>query len=287
MEKSGKARCYHNYATALYEKGDEGGAIQYFTKAIERDDFYGEPHINLALIYQNKGDYVTAMEHYKCALEIGEGHPQLFNNLGLLHLTTNSLDKAEYCFKQALVLCPYDSRAFHNLGNVYRFKRRLNDAKQCYLKALGGNYKGREILYSLGSVCFELNEFGDALKALSNIDVNYQNTAFYLGGCFFNSKNYAKAAQCFEVAYNKNPKDRNLTYNYALALLNIFKYDRALSLFQQLKNIEALPYAALHYARCLIEVGNKKTAKIEIEGLMKTSKNTDVKKEALELKKRC
>ncbi len=118
MEKSDKARCYHNYATALYEKGDINGAIQYFTKAIEKDDFYGEPHVNLALIYQNRGNYVTAMEHYKRALEIGEGHPQLFNNLGLLHFTTNSIDKAECCFKQAIVLCPYDSRALYNLGNV-------------------------------------------------------------------------------------------------------------------------------------------------------------------------
>lgn len=287
MEKSDKARCYHNYATVLYEMGDANGAIQYFTKAIEKDDFYGEPHINLALIHQNKGKYEIAMEHYKRALEIGEGHPQLFNNLGLLHLSTNSLDKAEYCFKQALVLCPYDSRALHNLGNTYRLKNRLQDAKRCYLKAMGGDYKGREVLYSLGTVCFDLNEFDQAENALKDVDLRYQNTAFYLGGCYFNLKDYTKASECFEVAYKKNPQDRILTYNYALALLNISKYDRALPLFEKLKNMDVLPYAALHYARCLIEVGNKNMARNEIEGLVKLSKNADIKKEALELKKRC
>lgn len=287
MEKSDKARCYHNYATSLYEKGDVNGAIQYFSKAIEKDDFYAEPHINLALIHQNKGELEIAMGHYKRALEIGEGHPQLFNNLGLLHLSTNSFDKAEYCFKQALVLCPYDSRALHNLGNVYKLQNRLQDAKQCYLKALQGDYKGPEILYSLGMVCFCLNEFEEALNSLSKVDVSYQNNAFYLGGCFFHFKNYDKAVQCFEIAYKNDPKDIVLTYNYALALLNIFKYDQALTLFEQIKDIDALPYAALHYARCLIEVGNKKIAKNQIESLIKTTKNEDVKKEALELRKQC
>ncbi len=142
-------------------------------------------------------------------------------------------------------------------------------------------------MYSLGVVHFDLNEFDDALKILNQFDVNYQNVAFYLGGCFFSSKNYSRAAQCFEIAYNKNSKDKILTYNYALALLNIFKYDKALPLFEQLKSVDVLPYAALHYARCLIEVGNKKTAKAEIDSLIKMSKNADVRKEALGLKKLC
>ncbi len=287
MNKSGKARCYHNYATVLYEMGDEKNAIYYFNKAIAKDDFYAEPHINLALIYQNKGDNETAMAHYRRALEIGEGHPQLFNNLGLLHLSTGDYNRAEWCFKQALTLCPYDSRAFHNLGNAYRLQNRLQDAKQCYLKALNGDYQGREIYYSLGSTFFDLGEFDNALNAFSNVQADYQSTAFYIGGCHFNSKNYAKAAEYFEIAYKKDPNDKILNYNYALALLNISKFDKALPLFEALKNIDALPYAALHHARCLLEIGQKKVAQNEIEFLIKSGRNVDVKKEALELKKRC
>ncbi len=287
MEKSDKARCYHNYATVLYEMGDEKNAIANFNKAIEKDDFYAEPHINLALIYQNKGDNDTALQHYKRALDIGEGHPQLFNNLGLLHLSVNDFNRAEWCFKEALNLCPYDSRALHNLGNAYRLQNRLQEAKQCYLKALNGTYQGREIYYSLGTTCFDLGEFDNALNAFNNVNVDYQSTAFYMGGCYFNSKNYAKAAECFEIAYKKDPNDKVLNYNYALALLNISKYEQALPLFAGLKDIEALPYAALHHARCLLEIGQKKVAKNAIECLIKLGKNADVKKEALELKKRC
>lgn len=287
MEKSGKARCYHNYATVLYEMGDEKNAIEHFNKAITKDDFYAEPHINLALIYQNKGDYGTAMEHYKRALEIGEGHPQLFNNLGLLHLSTNDYNRAEWCFREALKLCPYDSRALHNLGNAYRLQNRLQDAKQCFVKAINGDYQGREVYYSLGSTCFDLGEFDNALQAFNNVHVDYQSTAFYIGGCYFNSKNYAKAVEYFEIAYKKDPNDKILNYNYALALLNISKFDKALPLFSGLKNMDALPYAALHHARCLLEIGQKKIARNEIDFLIKSGKNADVKKEALELKKRC
>lgn len=123
-EKSGKARCYHNYANAYADLGDIKNAMQYYQEAIKRDSFYAEPHINLGLMYQNMNQDDIAFVHYKRALEIGEAHPELFNNLGILNMKHQEYKQAEICFRQALYLRPYYKSALYNLGKLWHLQGR-------------------------------------------------------------------------------------------------------------------------------------------------------------------
>ncbi|KKQ33386.1 MAG: Tetratricopeptide TPR_1 repeat-containing protein [candidate division TM6 bacterium GW2011_GWF2_37_49] len=127
-EKSGKARCYNNYANAYADLGDIKNAMHYYEEAIKRDNFYAEPHINLGLMYQRLNQDEIAFWHYKRALEIGEGHPELFNNLGILNMKHYAYEEAEICFKKALALRPNYSSALVNLSKLCHFHGKTLDA---------------------------------------------------------------------------------------------------------------------------------------------------------------
>jgi tetratricopeptide (TPR) repeat protein len=264
-----KARGYNNYAIALWELGKAEDAMSYFRKAIEKDDWYAEPHVNLATIYQIRKDNDKAFEHFKRALEIGEGHPELFNNLGMLHFDHQSWDAAENCLKQAIELRPHYSRSHYNLGKLYQVTNRPESAFQCYEQALKGDYQDNDLYYLHGTVCLELGFFDKAAASLEKVGPHYQDTAYLLGCCYYSMPQYAKAAHYFTLACKKDPGNKVCVYNCAQSLLNVRKYDQALDLFEKIKDdTQNFPYAQLHRVKCLYELGKQADAKKSLQALL-------------------
>jgi len=281
-----KARGYNNYAIALLETGKLEESMKNFQKSVECDTWYGEPHVNLASLYQAAGQIEKAMEHYKRALEIGEGHPELFNNLGILHFNNNADQNAEYCFRQALELRPYYSRAHLNLGKLYQRQNRLDRASTCFENALKGDTPDTEARYLLGVVNHDAGLIDKALAVFLSLDKNYEFTTFYLGSCYYNKHNYAQAAPYFEQSHKKEPDNGLYLYNYAMALLNSNQFAQAAPLFQTCKKQEQnYPYAGLHYAKCLYQIGQKQEAKQALQRLLVTSNIEAVKNDARALQK--
>jgi tetratricopeptide (TPR) repeat protein len=288
IQKAPKARAYNNYAIALWELGKEQEAMVNFHKAIEKDDWYAEPHVNLATIYQVKNNVEKALEHYKRAIEIGEGHPELFNNLGMLHFSNQSWTAAEYCLKQAIELRPYYSKPNLNLGKLYQLQNRREAALACYEAAIKGDKPDAEVFYLYGSLCFEMGRLDQAIASLEHLDKNYQNTAFLLGCCYYNRPCYAKAAEYLGFAYQKDPNNRVYAYNYAQALINLRKYQEALPIFETCsQGANAHPYASLHRVKCLYEVGKKDEAKKALKVLVASNPPKQILDDALRLQKEC
>jgi tetratricopeptide (TPR) repeat protein len=286
LAKAPKARVYNNIAIALWEKGQTKEAIDLFNQAIAKDDWYAEPHVNLATIYQVANDVDKALEHYKRALEIGEGHPELFNNLGMLHFTHQSYQSAEYCFKQAIALRFHHSKAHINLGKLYHLQNRREAALACYENALRGDYQDRELYYLYGTLCFEMGQPDKAIASLEKVNKDFMDTAFVLGCAYYSKYQYPKATECFAVAYRKEPHNKIYVYNYAQALMNTRQYKDAIQLYNQcLNELDKYPYAPLHTAKCLYELGMKKEAKRALAELIKKTKFDNVKTDALTLQR--
>ncbi len=277
------ARAWNNYAVALNIKGDQQNAIKCFEKAIEVDTFYGEPHINLATLFQMRGLRDKAYAHYTRALEIGEAHPELFNNLGLFHLEERGLEQAEHCFKEAVFLRPYFSRAWKNLGDLYLNTRRLAQAENCYERALHGDMVDDEMLYVHGVVCHHLGKFDKVIQSLEPVACkNYRDSAFYLGAAYFSTHKYADACKYLEAAYKQQSGNAFYAYNYALALLNMKQVDAALPLFAQcMEHPREHPYAGLHYGRCLFESGKQAEAKKHLTALLRSCKEDFVRRDII------
>jgi len=282
VKKAPKARCYNNLGTGYWEKGQTKEAIEAFHHAIEKDNWYGEPHVNLATIYQVSGNIDKALDHYRRAMEIGEGHPEMFNNLGILHFSQKAYDKAEICFKQAVALRPYYSKSYTSLGKIYVMQNKHEQALECYEKALVGDNPDQEAFYLHGSICFDLGRYEKAAKSLEVVNPNYMNTAFLTGSSYYHQKKYADAAKYFKLAHQFYPGDSICTYNLAQSLMNIGNYQEALPLYKVcMADEKAFPFACLHRVKCLFHAGMLDEAERSLSVVINQTKVEEVKLDAI------
>lgn len=287
IEKSpNKSRGYNNYAVALMELGKVDEAIDAFEKAVARDAWYAEPHINLATIWHSKGQRDRAMTHYSRAFEIGEAHPELFHNLGLFHLEGNALDRAQLCFEQAIALRPYYSRALTKLGQIYQCQGKIKEAYALFGRALNGDAPDQEVCLLYAAAAQELGNFDEAINILKQIEKNCPQATFFLGCCYYNKRDYKTACSFFDAVYQRQRNDPLVAYNYALALMHSGDCQRALGLFTGCsKDQQNLPFASLHEIKCLHEVGKKEAAARALHELLKKTLYKEVKRDALTLAK--
>lgn len=281
-----KARGWNNYAVALWDLGRVDEAIKSFQDAIVRDANYGEPHVNLAVIYQMQGKKDQAFHHYQKALSTGEGHPQLFLNLGILHISNNNLHSAEYCLKQAIELRAFYGKAYTLLGRLYEQQKRFDEATKIFEEGLRYVPEDAELHYSYASLQHNLGNFEKARLSFEVLDKNYMDTAFLLGSCYYNKSDYRQAASCFAVAYNRDKNNLVYAYNYGQALKNIGMLKEAIPLFVQCKSRQDLyAYAPMHLAYCFHEVGDTSNAIKTLNEILQTSPHQHVKAEAVGLLK--
>ncbi len=277
-----RSRGYNNYAIALWESGDSDGAIANYKKALDLDGSYGEPHVNLATIYQGMGRKDEALEHYKKALDTGEVHPELYHNLGVLHMSDENWATAELCFKEAISVRPYASGSCLQLGRIYQMQNKMNEALECYALALQGDRPNlKELLYGYASVNYQLGNIDKAQEYFAKLDKNYQDVSFQLGCCYYAKNRYKESIEHFATACSLDPQNTLSRYNYAMALLNTGKYQEALQEYVKCDNEkQSLPFLPLHAAHCLYRVGEKNAAKQGLLALIKTTPFAPVKEEA-------
>ncbi len=277
-----KSRGYNNYAVALWEAGYADDSIANYKKALDLDGSYGEPHVNLATIYQGMGRKEEALEHYKKALDTGEIHSQLYHNLAILHLSNGHTDLAVNCFKEAVATRPYFTQSWIQLGKLYQSQKKWHEALAAYDQGLKGDRgNDRELIYLYASVNYQLGNIDRALESFSKIDKHYSDVAFQLGCCHYAKHHYADASNYFATACSREPKNIMYQYNYGMSLLNACKYREALEVYQKCHHErDSLPFLVLHEANCLLQMGNKEVAKKELLALIKTTQHAPVKEDA-------
>lgn len=285
VKKCPKARLYNNLGTSLLQRNKRVEAIEAFNTAIKYDDFYAEPHVNLGVVLHRLGKRNEAFQHYKRAVEIGEMHPELYLNFGLLHMDMKSFHAAELCFKTALQLKPYYTKAYTSLGQLYHIQNKKEEAIRAFEQALQGHHPGREEYYLYATSLSECGALDKAIEYFEKIDKNFQNTAFLLGCCYYQKQQYAKAAENFGIAAQQKPDDIIVGYNYAQSLINIRRFNEALPYFEKCKNDPKgeYPYAGLHVAKCLLEIGKKDEARRQLQQLISSAKYEHVKNDGITL----
>ena len=280
-----KARAYNNLAVALAESGRVSDSMETYKKAMQCDPTYAEPVINIAIQYQSQGKNDIALQYYEKALTLKEGHPEMFLNLGVLHFQQQEYERAEKYFKVAISLKSYYSKAHFNLARTYHMQNKLEQALPCYEKALEGDYQDIEFFYLHGAVANNLGKHDKAISSLEKvkqINSNHKNTVFLLASSYYSLRQYQKASENFKILYEKE-RSNFCAYNYGQTLLNLNKFEQALSLFEQCKNDQNLPFSTLHIAKCLASIGQKDNAKKELQNLLKNSSFENIKQDAQNL----
>lgn len=282
-----RPRGYNNYGVALSERRRIDEAIIAYKKSAELDPTYAEPIINIAFNLQAQGKKDEAMQYYQKALTMKEVHPEMYHNLGVLYFHNGDHQRAKNCFDLAIKYRYYYSSAHYALGTIYQMEKNYPQAFACYENAINGDKQEIDYFYKYGLLAQHLGYFDKAVNGFENVkkmNQNHKDTIWQLGCCYYNLRKYDKAAQNFKIVYKQNQNDGLIAYNYAQSLLNLGKYQKALPLFEQCKGEkDNYPFAQLHLAKCLNEIGNKDLAKEELHKLILDPPNQYVKSDAVTL----
>jgi hypothetical protein len=113
------ALAFLNYGAALFEKGDDEGAIRAYKRGIEINP--GQPwiHNNLALVYMRQQRYVEAEAEFFKELNNHPNYSDVYYNLGLLYKSTELIEKATLMWERAVKLNPNHRQARDELAGSY------------------------------------------------------------------------------------------------------------------------------------------------------------------------
>jgi serine/threonine-protein kinase len=161
------ASAHLNLGRALKAKGDLGGAIQHYHKAIDLDQNYALAYNNLGVTLKAKGDLGGAIQHFQKAITIAPDLSLAHNNLGAALYDKFGTDRAIGHFRKAIEIDPKNADAHFNLGNVLTNINDLDGAVTHYRKALVLNPNDAEALCTLGQALRSQGKFAEALQSLN------------------------------------------------------------------------------------------------------------------------
>src|SRR5438045_9420038 len=84
-----------NLAGALAKKGEFGGAIGEYRKAIDLDPVNARWHVRLGSVYYEQKNVDGAIHEYQAAIDLKPDDPQLRNALGNVHYIEKDFARSE------------------------------------------------------------------------------------------------------------------------------------------------------------------------------------------------
>ncbi|MCF7869707.1 MAG: tetratricopeptide repeat protein [Candidatus Omnitrophica bacterium] len=95
-----QARDYRKKGYRLQSRGDLGGALSFYQKAVGLNSDYVQAHNDLGVIYEMQGQLDEAEKYYQKALKINPDFMPAHANLALLYEKKNDIRKATYHWKK-------------------------------------------------------------------------------------------------------------------------------------------------------------------------------------------
>lgn len=138
-----KTRAHNNLGNALINAGRCDEAIFSLRLAIRADQWYIEPHYNIALCHIKKGLYDEAIPELEEVLRISailkKGHygaavqpryeMQAYADLGNIYNVKGMLDRAIFYYTEALRIAPKDISTHFNLALTYKRSGNMSKAR--------------------------------------------------------------------------------------------------------------------------------------------------------------
>jgi tetratricopeptide (TPR) repeat protein len=106
-------------ADALAAAGDDAGALQEYSRAINLDPGQAQAYLGRGYVYEKTGNYEKALEDYSAYLRLQPQNPQGYLIRGMLLeiLGRNSLALTDY--DSAIGLAPSNASAYYTRGSLF------------------------------------------------------------------------------------------------------------------------------------------------------------------------
>lgn len=143
-------------------------------------------------------------------------NPELLNSRAIELAAHGEYSEAIACFKRAIAIEKSNYLLWYNLGITYRDAGQLSLAQEALEKAYAIEDNDDEVLEMLALVCFDSNQFDEALQyCAEGLDLNPANAHLWntMGVVYFNRSEYTLACEAFEHAVTINPYYYDALYN--------------------------------------------------------------------------
>lgn len=296
MELNDKyAQVYVNKGAMIFNAGNPNKARELFEKALELDSDLAIAWNNLGNCFMVHRQYKEAISFYEKATKLDPYLIQGWNALANACLNDNKIQEAINSYKRSLDLMESIS-VLKSLAQIYYNNNYLLEAKELYERIISLNPQDPHADINLSSIKSQLGEFQtieeineqlkedptntQLLKKLASI---YQSSNEELkaietyteilkledseiplmrrGILFIETKDFVKACNDLKLCIEQNSKNDMSYASYALALLNLNKYDEALENIE--KAIQLNPLEASYYntiGEILVTKGDYNTA---------------------------
>ncbi len=191
-----------------------------------------------------KGLHKEAIEEFKQALAKNPADFQTNKKLGLSYLNAGETDLGIAQLTAALLIEPNDSETLMALGNAYSTNKQLDKSIQEYKEILNLEPDNNEVRIRLGEVyAWQAREeeksvlFDKAIMELEHVIHDEPKNALAckkLGWVYLEKKEFKKANNTLETAFNLNPEDHETKMLLAQACGYRGKYDEAIKIYNDI-----------------------------------------------------
>ena len=230
------ARVLYNMAGALYKKGDDFTAAEYYKRAAGIDRI-GEvalkSYVRLGVIYIAQGVYDRAEDFLKQALAIRPGDAAAHYNLGIAYLRQNKNEEALQELTQAEAAGGTDTAMLERLGDAYFSINNFDRSLGVYQRILALSERNVRILSRIGEIYYKMGDLERAYDAYSKITrmepatENARAAYLNMGNILDDEKRYSEAVEAYQKALAISPKDDSAYFNLGVAYKHSGKAEEA------------------------------------------------------------
>ncbi len=158
------ANLYVGLATAYYERGQMGAALQNAERAVQADKKNANAHYMLAVIHQRLGQTQEAEKEFAAALRIAPDNPDILNAHGSMLCLAGKYREANAQFDKALKNPLYQTPevALMNAAKCAERANRGTDAERHLRNALTANPNFAPALYAMAELSFDRGAYQES-----------------------------------------------------------------------------------------------------------------------------
>ena len=184
-----------------------------FRMIIESDEHNSYALVGLGDVTRKRGDYRAASGFYQeCLNSYPKNNYALFG-LASCYRATNQLDLAIEAWERYLELDSSNVTILTRIADTYRRRGHWKRAKELYCQTLDLEPENSYALTGLARVCYDAQEYEEAIKYWNRIIVNNEKrnkdtnirVLTSLGNCYRKLKRFDEGRIYFEQAYEMEP----------------------------------------------------------------------------------
>ncbi|MBN1827447.1 MAG: tetratricopeptide repeat protein [Candidatus Eisenbacteria bacterium] len=207
LPENGLVRVELHLGKRLDERGDLGGALAQYDRALERNPDDPDVWNNRGLVLEAMGEEEEARYAYERVLRVAPDHAKARANLAGIHFRNGRTDSAEVEMEKAIRWEPRNPDLRNNLGALLLQRGDLDEAVRQLEIGRASAPRNREVLYNLARAYEKVGRFAEARGALEDLVgiEESKQVRVRLGWVFEQEDRPAEAAREYAAALRIDP----------------------------------------------------------------------------------